>query len=42
MLAPSAAAVEFDLPLTPEQQACSKKVDEGLKTFWCLVEQRIL
>ena len=38
MLAPSAAAVKFDLPLTPEQQACSMNIDQGLRTFWSLVE----
>ena len=38
MLAPSIAAVKFDLPLTPEQQACSMNIDQGLKTFWALVE----
>ena len=39
MLTPTVAAVKFDLPLTPEQQACSAKIDEGLKTFWNLVER---
>jgi hypothetical protein len=39
MLTPTVAAVKFDLPLTPEQQACSAKIDEGLKTFWDLVER---
>jgi hypothetical protein len=39
MLTPTVAAVKFDLPLTPEQQACSTKIDEGLKTFWNLVER---
>ena len=38
MLTPSTAAVKFDLPLTPEQQACSMHIDEGLKMFWSLVE----
>ena len=38
MLTPSASTVKFDLPLTPEQQACSMNVDQGLKTFWSLVE----
>jgi hypothetical protein len=33
------AAVKFDLPSTPEQQACSMKIDQGLKTFWNLVER---
>ena len=39
MLAPSIAAVKFDLPSTPEQRACSKSIDEGLQTFWTLVER---
>ena len=39
MLAPSIAAVKFDLPSTPEQKACSKSIDEGLNTFWTLVER---
>jgi hypothetical protein len=39
MLTPTVAAVKLDLPLTPEQQACSTKIDEGLKTFWMLVER---
>jgi hypothetical protein len=38
MLAPAAAAVKFDLPSTPEQTACALKIDEGLQTFWNLVE----
>jgi hypothetical protein len=38
MLTPSTAAVKFDVPLTPEQQACSMNIDQGLKTFWSLVE----
>ena len=38
MLAPNAAAVKFDLPLTPEQQACEEHIDQGLNTFWRLVE----
>jgi hypothetical protein len=37
MLTPTVAAVKFDLPLTLEQQACSRKIDQGLKTFWNLV-----
>src|SRR5450755_2389307 len=32
------AAVKFDLLPTPEQQACSMNIDQGLKTFWALVE----
>ena len=39
MLAPNLAAVKFDLPSTPEQKACSKSIDEGLNTFWTLVER---
>jgi hypothetical protein len=39
MLTPSTAAVKFDLPSTPEQQACQKHIDQGLKTFWGLVER---
>ena len=39
MLAPTTAAVKFDLPSTPEQRACSKSIDEGLNTFWTLVER---
>lgn len=31
MLAPNATAVKFDLPLTPEQQACEKHIDQGLR-----------
>ena len=38
-LPPTAAAVKFDLPSTPEQKACSKSIDEGLNTFWTLVER---
>ncbi len=37
-LPPASAAVKFDLPFTPEQQACSINIDQGLKTFWALVE----
>jgi hypothetical protein len=39
MLAPSIAAVKFDLPSTPELRACSQNIDEGLNTFWALVER---
>jgi hypothetical protein len=39
MLTPIVAAVKFDLPSTPEQQACSTKIDQGLKTFWNVVER---
>ena len=38
MLTPTSAAVKFDLLPTPEQQACSMNIDQGLKTFWSLVE----
>jgi hypothetical protein len=38
MLTTSAAAVKFALPSTPEQTACSTKIDEGLQTFWNVVE----
>jgi len=39
MLATSPAAVKFDVPPTPEQQACSRAIDQGLTTFWTLVER---
>jgi hypothetical protein len=39
MLTPTVATVKFDLPSTPEQQACATKIDQGLKTFWGLVER---
>jgi hypothetical protein len=39
MLTPTAASVKLALPMTPEQTACSMKIDEALKTFWSLVEQ---
>src|SRR4051794_29814231 len=39
MLTTTAATVKFALPMTPEQSACSGKIDEGLKTFWSAVEQ---
>ena len=39
MFTPTVAAVKFDLPSTLEQKACSAKIDEGLKTFWNLVER---
>src|SRR4051794_32146159 len=38
MLSRPVAAVKFDLPSTPEQAACAMKIDEGLKTFWNVVE----
>src|ERR1700687_2221930 len=37
MLTPTTAAVKFYLPSTPEQQACSDSIGEGLNTFWALV-----
>src|SRR4051812_16151716 len=39
MLTAAAATVKFAPPMTPEQAACSSKIDEGLKTFWGAVEQ---
>src|SRR3954449_9337754 len=39
MLTTTVAAVKFALPLTPEQRACSTKIDQGLKLFWNLVER---
>src|SRR3954464_13706460 len=39
MLTTTAATVKFAPPMTPEQTACSRKIDEGLKTFWSVVEQ---
>ena len=39
MLTNTVAAVKFDLPSTPEQKACSTKIDQGLKLFWNLVER---
>jgi hypothetical protein len=38
MLTAAAATVKFAPPMTPEQTACSDKIDEGLKTFWSVVE----
>jgi hypothetical protein len=38
MLTSNTVAVKFDLPPTPEQQACSMNIDRGLKSFWNLVE----
>jgi hypothetical protein len=38
MLTTTAATVKFALPMTPEQTACSRNIDEGLKTFWSVVE----
>src|SRR3954447_14418882 len=39
MLTTTAATVKFAPPMTPEQTACSRNIDEGLKTFWSVVEQ---
>ncbi len=39
MLATGPAAVKFDLPSTPEQQACSQAIDRSLNAFWLLVER---
>ena len=39
MLATGPAAVKFDLPPTPEQQACSRAIDQGLDAFWLTVER---
>ena len=38
MLTATAATVKFALPLTPEQAACSMNIEQGLKTFWNVVE----
>jgi hypothetical protein len=38
MLTTTGTAVKFGLSSTPEQAACSKNIDEGLKTFWNVVE----
>ena len=38
MLTRPVAAVKFGILLTPEQAACEMKIDEGLKTFWNVVE----
>jgi hypothetical protein len=40
MLTPDTVTVKFDVPCTstPEQPACSMHIDQGLKTFWRLVE----
>ena len=38
MLTTTSTAVKFGLSSTPEQAACSKNIDEGLKTFWNVVE----
>jgi hypothetical protein len=39
MLTTAAATVKLALPMTPEHTACSRNIDEGLKTFWSVVEQ---
>lgn len=39
MLTTAAATVKFAPPMTPEETACSRNIDEGLKTFWSVVEQ---
>jgi hypothetical protein len=39
MLTTAAATVKFAPPMTPEQTACSRNIDEGFKTFWSVVEQ---
>ena len=38
MLTTTAATVKFAPSMTPEQAACSQKIDQGLKTFWSVVE----
>jgi len=38
MLNTAAATVKFAPPMTPEHMASSAKIDEGLKTFWSIVE----
>ncbi len=38
MLVPGNAAVKFPAHSTPEQRACQKHIDQGLQTFWSLVE----
>jgi hypothetical protein len=38
MLTLNTVAVKFDLPSTPEQRACSMNIDQGLKSFWSLVD----
>src|SRR5436309_12385410 len=39
MLTRSAAAVKFTLPTTPEHAACARTIEQGLQTFWNLVER---
>ena len=38
MLTRPVAAVKFDVSSTPEQAAFAMKIDEGLRTFWNVVE----
>jgi hypothetical protein len=38
MLTTTGTAVKFGPSFTPEQAACSKNIDGGLKTFWNVVE----
>src|SRR5436305_13568274 len=39
MLTHPAAAVKFAPPATPEHAACAPMIDQGLQTFWRLVER---
>ena len=39
MLTTTAAPVKLAHPMTPEQAACSMKIDDALTTFWSVVEQ---
>jgi hypothetical protein len=38
MLTTTAATVKFAVAMAPEQTACSRNIEEGLKTFWAVVE----
>ena len=38
MLTRPVAAVKFDVLSTPQQAAFAMKIDEGLRTFWNVVE----
>jgi hypothetical protein len=38
MLTATAATLKFAAPMAPEQTACSRNIEEGLKTFWTVVE----
>ena len=38
MLAPYGRRRQVRSPLHPEQAACATRIDEGLKTFWNVVE----